>query len=93
MSELIQPARLKRKAIVYIRQSTPHQVVSNQKSLRLQYAPCQCVHDPGNAKGRLLLGLRRTISELERHNSKPPDDWSHRQGSTWNSPSPGLSAL
>jgi DNA invertase Pin-like site-specific DNA recombinase len=27
-----------RKAIIYIRQSTPHQVLSNQESLRLQYA-------------------------------------------------------
>ena len=38
MSELIQPTHLKRKAVVYIRQSTPHQVVNNQESLRLQYA-------------------------------------------------------
>ena len=29
---------LSRRAAVYIRQSTPHQVVSNQESLRLQYA-------------------------------------------------------
>ena len=47
MSELIQPAHLKRKAVVYIRQSTPHQVVSNQESLRLQYALCQRAHDLG----------------------------------------------
>lgn len=147
MSELIHPAHLKRKAIVYVRQSTPHQVVSNQESLRLQYALCQrandlgwhkadidvidadlglsgasaahrsgfqelvgrvglsevgiilsvdvtrlarncsdwyplldicglrgCliadrdgVYDPGNANGRLLLGLKGTISELELH--------------------------
>ena len=38
MSELIQPTHLKRKAVVCIRQSTPHLVVSNQESLRLQYA-------------------------------------------------------
>ncbi len=147
MSELIQPTHLKRKAVVYIRQSTPHQVVSNQESLRLQYALRQrardlgwhkadidvidadlglsgasaahrsgfqelvgrvglsevgmilsvdvtrlarncsdwyplldicglrgCliadrdgVYDPGNANGRLLLGLKGTISELELH--------------------------
>jgi DNA invertase Pin-like site-specific DNA recombinase len=29
---------LQRKALIYIRQSTPHQVLSNQESLRLQYA-------------------------------------------------------
>ena len=147
MSELIQPTHLERKAVVYIRQSTPHQVVSNQESLRLQYALCQrardlgwheadidvidadlglsgasaahrsgfqelvgrvglsevgmilsvdvtrlarncsdwyplldicglrgCliadrdgVYDPGSANGRLLLGLKGTISELELH--------------------------
>ena len=146
-SELVRPAHLARKAVVYIRQSTPHQVVSNQESLRLQYALRQrarelgwheadidvidadlglsgastaqrsgfkelvgrvglsevglilsidvtrlarncsdwyplldicglrgCliadrdgVYDPGSANGRLLLGLKGTISELELH--------------------------
>lgn len=37
-SELVSPQHLQRKALVYIRQSTPHQVLSNQESLRLQYA-------------------------------------------------------
>jgi DNA invertase Pin-like site-specific DNA recombinase len=37
-SELVKPTHLERRAVVYIRQSTPHQVVSNQESLRLQYA-------------------------------------------------------
>jgi DNA invertase Pin-like site-specific DNA recombinase len=37
-SELITPQHLARKAVIYIRQSTPHQVVSHQESLRLQYA-------------------------------------------------------
>ena len=37
-SELVTPTHLARKAIIYIRQSTPHQVLSNQESLRLQYA-------------------------------------------------------
>jgi len=146
-SELIKPTHLVRKAVVYIRQSTPHQVISNQESLRLQYALQQrarelgwheadidvidadlglsgasatrrsgfnelvgrvglseiglilsidvtrlarncsdwyplldicglrgCliadrdgVYDPGSANGRLLLGLKGTISELELH--------------------------
>src|SRR2546427_13298941 len=35
---LITPQHLTRKAVIYIRQSTPHQVVSHQESLRLQYA-------------------------------------------------------
>jgi DNA invertase Pin-like site-specific DNA recombinase len=46
-SELITPAHLARKAIIYIRQSTPHQVLSNQESLRLQYALEQHALDLG----------------------------------------------
>jgi hypothetical protein len=37
-SELVKPDHLDRKAVVYVRQSTPHQVISNQESLKLQYA-------------------------------------------------------
>ena len=146
-SELVRPTHLARKAVVYVRQSTPHQMVSNQESLRLQYAlrerarelgwheadidvidadlglsgasasarggfkelvgrvglsevglilsidvtrlarncsdwyplldicglrGCliadrEGVYDPGSANGRLLLGLKGTISELELH--------------------------
>ena len=38
VSDLIKPHHLDRRAVVYVRQSTPHQAVSNQESLRLQYA-------------------------------------------------------
>src|SRR5262245_34741087 len=37
-SELVTAAHLNRKALIYVRQSTMHQVLSNQESLRLQYA-------------------------------------------------------
>jgi len=37
-SELIPPQHLTPKAIIYIRQSSPHQVLTNQESLRLRYA-------------------------------------------------------
>src|SRR5215213_7099478 len=37
-SDLVMPRHLCRKAVIYIRQSTPHQVLTNQESLRLQYA-------------------------------------------------------
>src|SRR3954453_7871268 len=46
-SELITPQHLVRKAIIYVRQSTPHQVLSNQESLRLQYALQQRALDLG----------------------------------------------
>ena len=144
-SELIDGRHLARRAVIYIRQSTPHQVLTNQESLRLQYdlrrralgwreedvevidsdlglsgaaaahragfkdliarvtlgqvgivlssevtrlsRNCtdwyplldlcgyrQCligdrdgVYDPASANGRLLLGLKGTISEMELH--------------------------
>jgi DNA invertase Pin-like site-specific DNA recombinase len=37
-SELVTPQHLARKAVIYVRQSTPHQVLANQESLSLQYA-------------------------------------------------------
>src|SRR5437764_6089911 len=37
-SDLITPHHLARKALIYIRQSTPHQVLTHQESTRLQYA-------------------------------------------------------
>jgi DNA invertase Pin-like site-specific DNA recombinase len=46
-SELISHQHLSRKAIIYIRQSTPHQVLTNQESLNLQYALKQRTLDLG----------------------------------------------
>lgn len=37
-SELVTAQHLARKAVIYIRQSSPHQVLTHQESLRLQYA-------------------------------------------------------
>src|SRR3954467_1862580 len=162
ISELVTARHLSRKAVVYIRQSHPHQVLSNQESLRLQYAlrqrACdlgwreadvevvdvdlglsgaaaehrrgfkdlnarvtlgevgiilsydvtrlarncsdwyplldlcgyrQCliadrdgVYDPGCQNGRLLLGLKGTISEIELHPARPPDRRPAQQGGT-----------
>jgi DNA invertase Pin-like site-specific DNA recombinase len=38
VSELITPFHLARQALIYIRQSSPHQVLTNQESRHLQYA-------------------------------------------------------
>src|SRR6185369_15446715 len=38
VSELITPFHLGRQALIYIRQSSPHQVLTNQESRRLQFA-------------------------------------------------------
>jgi DNA invertase Pin-like site-specific DNA recombinase len=37
-SELVQPRHLDRKAMIYVRQSSPHQVITNKESQRMQYA-------------------------------------------------------
>ena len=40
-SELVTPSHLSRKALIYIRQSSPHQMIDNKESLELQYALSQ----------------------------------------------------
>jgi DNA invertase Pin-like site-specific DNA recombinase len=37
-SEMVTPQHLARKAVIYVRQSTPHQMLTNRESLKLQYA-------------------------------------------------------
>ena len=46
-SELVKIQHLERKAIIYIRQSSHHQVLTNQESLKLQYALKQRALDLG----------------------------------------------
>jgi DNA invertase Pin-like site-specific DNA recombinase len=46
-SDLVTPRHLSRSAVIYIRQSTPHQVISNQESRQLQYALKQRALDLG----------------------------------------------
>src|SRR6266852_6276013 len=46
-ADLITPQHLARKAVIDIRQSTPHQVVIHQESLRLQYALGARAHQLG----------------------------------------------
>lgn len=46
-SDLVTARHLCRKAVIYIRQSTPQQVITNQESLRLQYALRQRAKDLG----------------------------------------------
>jgi DNA invertase Pin-like site-specific DNA recombinase len=46
-SGLITPVHLSRQALVYIRQSSPHQTLTNKESLKLQYALQQRAHEYG----------------------------------------------
>jgi len=36
-SEVVQPSHVQRQAVVYVRQSTPHQALAHQESLQMQY--------------------------------------------------------
>jgi DNA invertase Pin-like site-specific DNA recombinase len=46
-SEGITPFHLGRQALIYIRQSSPHQALTNQESLKLQYALRWCAQEHG----------------------------------------------
>ncbi len=46
-SDLVRPHHLDRRAVIYVCQSTQHQVLTNQESLRLQYALHQRARDLG----------------------------------------------
>src|SRR4051812_35898313 len=46
-AELVTARHLSRKAVIYVRQSSPHQVLTNQESLRLQYALRQRARELG----------------------------------------------
>ena len=47
MSEKIKPQHLARKAILYVRQSSPYQVIHSLESQKLQYAMEARLHQPG----------------------------------------------
>ncbi len=65
-SELILPSHLTLRAAVYIRQSTPRQVLTNKESLRLQYALTQRAHALGwpatNERERSIVVTTQTKS-------------------------------
>src|ERR1700756_1306953 len=54
ISETIHPSHLGRLALVYVRQSSPHQVLANQESLKLQYdlqhRACAAGWDPARVR-------------------------------------------
>src|SRR5438270_13972857 len=54
-SELIHPQHLTRLAVIYIRQSSPQQVVNNQASLRLPYALQQRAQELGWPPDRIEI--------------------------------------
>ncbi len=68
ISELITPFHLGRKALIYVRQSNPHQVLTNQESQRLQYALRQRAGECGWAEDAIEVidaDLGRTASTTQ----------------------------
>ena len=70
-AELVTARHLSRKAVIYVRQSSPHQVLTNQESLRLQYALRQqaCALGWPEASIEVIdtdLGLSGTAAEHRR---------------------------
>jgi hypothetical protein len=79
-SEKIGSAHLQRLAVVYVRQSTPQQVLDHRESTQLQYGLVTCAQEMGSPKDRVLLidddlgksgassegraGFRRLVSEV-----------------------------
>lgn len=55
VSELVKIQHTERTAIIYIRQSSPHQVLTNQESLKLQYALTQKALDLGWQEGSVEI--------------------------------------
>ena len=70
ISELITPDHLNRQALIYIRQSSPHQTLTNQESLRLQYALRQRAAECGWPP-RPIAGHRRRSGPDRQHHRRP----------------------
>lgn len=54
-SDLIQPRHLTRHAGIYVRQSSPHQVLTNTESQRLQYAMTRRARELGWREEDVLI--------------------------------------
>ena len=78
MSEKITECHLRRKAILYVRQSSPNQVIRNEESRRLQYAMASRLKELGwedvdvidedlgrsAAEGSTRAGLQRMVAKV-----------------------------
>src|SRR5437660_11836703 len=68
---MVQPHHLRRKAVIYIRQSTGHQVLTNIESQQLQRAMREHAHHLGWPDERIEVvetDLGRTAQSTERRN-------------------------
>ncbi len=79
-SELITSAHLNRQAIIYIRQSSPNQVLTHQESTRLQYALRQRALDCGWSPDSIEVidadqGLTAEVAEGRAGFGSIPEKW------------------
>jgi DNA invertase Pin-like site-specific DNA recombinase len=73
-AEGITPQHLARTAVIYMRQSTPHQALSHQESLRLQYALPE--------RARALGGSAEAIEVIDTDVGQSATSAHHREGFT-----------
>ena len=64
-SDLIQPTHLQRRAVIYVRQSSPSQVINNQESTRLQYALKKRAIERGwHERDTFVIDTDRTVLDV-----------------------------
>jgi len=94
MSEKIRPQHLARKAILYVRQSSPYRVIHNLESQKLQYAMEERLHQLGwheievvdDDLGRSVAGLvtragfKRMVAE---HRGRNEREWKELYRPGW----------
>jgi DNA invertase Pin-like site-specific DNA recombinase len=74
MTPVVQPHHLRRKAVIYIRQSTGHQVLTNLESQQLQHAMREHAWHLGWPEERIEVverDLGRTAQSTDRRDGYP----------------------
>ena len=89
MTEKITASHLQRPAVVYVRQSTPHQVCNNEESRRLQYAMKDRLHELGWSQIEIIDDdLGRTASGITHRPRVPAHGHASQLGRDWSCRSP-----
>ena len=70
-SELVHPRHLNRRAVIYVRQSTPNQVLTNKESQRMQYA----LRERAAALGWQEMDIQVIDTDLGRRRGEPLHRW------------------
>ena len=81
MSDKIRPHHLDRKAILYVRQSSSHQVLHNRESRALQYAMRDRLTALGWSRDRDHRRRSRPLGRRRRHSAPASSGWWRRSAS------------